>query len=87
MWITKAVEDIAERIVRDRDRMLEDELGRAPGHVVEQRKMVHAKDNIEPQRMIPDVLETRSDYPVPKKSPGVARIVNAGSVNSKTAKS
>ena len=34
MWITKAIEDIAERIVRDRDRMLDDELGQAPQRMV-----------------------------------------------------
>jgi hypothetical protein len=35
MWISHAVQDIAERIVRDRTRVLGDELGQAPGHVLE----------------------------------------------------
>ena len=35
MWVTHAVTDIAERIVRDRNRALGDGLGKPPGHVLE----------------------------------------------------
>jgi hypothetical protein len=87
MWITKAVEDIAERIVRDRERMLGDELGRAPEHGIEQRKMVHTEVNVESERIIPNVLEARGESTAPRKSPGVARIVKAENINPKTAKS
>jgi hypothetical protein len=38
MWITHAVRDIAERIVRDRERALGDGLGKPPGHVLEADK-------------------------------------------------
>ncbi len=40
MWITRAVRDIAERIVRDRERALGDELGKSPTHVLESDKAV-----------------------------------------------
>jgi hypothetical protein len=40
MWITHAVRDIAERIVRDRERALGDGLGKPPGHVLENDKSV-----------------------------------------------
>lgn len=39
MWITHAVTDIAYRIVRDRNRVLGDELGKPPGHVLETDKV------------------------------------------------
>ena len=53
-WITKAVEDIAERIVRDRESMLGDELEPPPGHAIEQAKMAYAEASIKPQREVPD---------------------------------
>jgi hypothetical protein len=39
MWITHAVTDVAERIVRDRNRVLGDGLGKPPGHVLEEDKL------------------------------------------------
>jgi uncharacterized protein YkuJ len=75
MWISKAVEDIAERIVRDRTRMLGDELGQPPGHVVEQPKAVSVEQSISAQRVMPELLEVADDSSVPKKASGVARIV------------
>ena len=56
MWITKAVEDIAKRIVRDRERMLRGRTRTAPRHGIEQRKVVNAAVNIEHRRMIPVCL-------------------------------
>jgi len=71
MWITKAVEDIAKRIVRDRERMLRGRTRTAPRHGIEQRKVVNAAVNIEHRRMIPDVLEAMCDSPALRKSPGL----------------
>jgi hypothetical protein len=42
MWITHAVTDIAERIVRDRNRALGDGLGKPPGHVLDDDKIAVA---------------------------------------------
>lgn len=66
-WITKAVEDIAERIVRDRTRMLGDELGQPPGHVIEQAKPL-LKDAVisSPAK---EVIQNPNESPAPKKSP------------------
>lgn len=46
MWITHAVTDIAERIVRDRNRVLGDGLGKPPGHVLETGKIAVAPKKI-----------------------------------------
>jgi hypothetical protein len=35
LWISSAVNEIAQRIVRDRTRALNDDLGQPPGHVIE----------------------------------------------------
>jgi len=69
MWITKAVEDIADRIVRDRTRLLGDELGQPPAHVIEPPKPSILDQNIP--------AEVGVDTPVPKKSAGVARVAQA----------
>lgn len=66
MWITKAVEDIAERIVRDRTRMLGDELGQPPGHVIEQPKPV-LKEMVS-HDPVQELIQTPGDLPAPKKS-------------------
>jgi hypothetical protein len=39
LWISHAVEDIAERIVRDRTRVLGDQIGQAPRHVIEAKTL------------------------------------------------
>lgn len=41
MWITQAVEEIADRIVRDRTRALGDKLGLPPTHVIEPSSKVY----------------------------------------------
>ena len=84
MWITKAVEDIAERIVRDRERMLGEELGQPPGYIIEQPKLAHPEVGIAPHRVIPKI---GVDPSVPKKSSGVARIGKPKDDNSEAAKS
>jgi hypothetical protein len=85
-WITKAVEDIAEGIVRDRESIRGNELERPPGHAIKQVKMAYAGASFEPQHEAPDVLEA-SDSPAPKKSSGVARIAKAKGQNSDVARS
>ena len=67
MWITKAVEDIAERIVRDRTRMLGDELGQPPGHVIEQAKPLLMDAVISSPAN--EVIQNPNESPAPKKSP------------------
>jgi hypothetical protein len=84
MWITKAVEDVAERIVRDRERMLGEELGQPPGHIIEQPELAHPEVSIAPHRVIPEI---GVDPSVPKKSSGVARIGKPKDDNSEAAKS
>jgi hypothetical protein len=64
MWITKAVEDVAERIVRDRTRLLGDELGQPPGHVIDQIKPV-LKEAVSRE---PESLQDRAELSAPKKS-------------------
>jgi hypothetical protein len=47
-WITKAVENIAEGIVRDRESIRGDELERPPGDAIKQVKMAYAGASFEP---------------------------------------
>jgi hypothetical protein len=67
--------------------MLRDELVPPPAHSIEQAKLAYAGTSIEPQPEVPDVLGARGDPAVPKKSPGVARIVKAKRQNSDVARS
>jgi hypothetical protein len=69
MWITKTVEDIADRIVRDRTRILDDELGQPPGHVVEksaaevassEADTIAAKEQL-PSKKLPSTVKIRTD--------------------------
>jgi len=62
MWVGHAVQDIAERIVRDRTRMLGDEIGQPPGHVIEDKQAAAAKAGATPE---PDV---RVESHVPRKA-------------------
>jgi hypothetical protein len=80
MWITKAVEDIAERIVRDRERMLGDELARHPGHAVEQPNAARAEGCIAQEREMPQPS-------APKKAPGVVRTAKSKDDNPEAAQS
>jgi hypothetical protein len=73
MWVTKAVEDIAERIVRDRERMLGDELARHPGNVMEQPNAASAEGSIAPEREMPVLIEATREPSAPKKASGVVR--------------
>jgi len=84
MWITKAMEDIAERIVRDRTRMLGDELGQPPGHVIEQAKPL-LKDAVisSPAK---EVIQNPNESPAPKKSPVGESIPMLDKTNSDSAR-
>ena len=87
MWITKAVEDIAERIVRDRERMLGDELGRHPGNVMEQPTAARAEGSIAPEREMPELIEARREPSAPKKASGVVRTAKTKADNPEAARS
>jgi len=72
MWISHAVQDIAERIVRDRNRMLGDELGKPPGHVTEPEKSPIVAEAV---AAAPNFESTKSS--VPRKSPSPTRIASS----------
>ena len=60
MWIHRAVKEIAERIVRDRTRALNDDLGHPPGHVIDRpsAKQVMAESlNATAPKKLPTVAE------------------------------
>jgi hypothetical protein len=61
MWIQRAVNEIAERIVRDRTRALSDDLGQPPGHVAER-----------PAVPKPPAVGPTADTAPPKKLPAAA---------------
>ena len=86
MWIQTAVEDIAERIVRDRELGLGNELG-LPSEHIEPARPAGGEIRTEPQREMEALPELRGDSPVPKKSPGVARLHKVKDENSNPAQS
>jgi hypothetical protein len=69
MWIKTAVEDIAERIVRERERVLGKESALSSGRI-ESARTGDREGSIEPQSEIRVVSEVRGDIPVPKSHRG-----------------